>query len=390
MCRSTSRISASGQAFELLANKVTVLGPVTSEDYPLQKKRHSLEFLREIGHLRPRTNTFSAMFRVRNCLSYLVHKFFQERGFIWAHTPILTATDAEGAGEMFQVTTLDLERLEKNKAGKVDYQKDFFGKPTHLTVSGQLQAEFLALSMGNVYTFGPTFRAENSNTSRHLSEFWMIEPEMAFAELSDDMDLAEQFLQYLLKGVLDQCEDEILFFEKFYKNVSLNELKILAEKKFQRLSYSDAIHQLKQTKRKFEHKVEWGIDLQTEHERFLSEEICKGPVTIYDYPKDIKAFYMRLNDDERTVAAMDLLIPKIGELIGGSQREERLAQLQTRMREMNVPEENLQWYSDLRRFGSVPHAGFGLGFERLLMYVTGIQNIRDVIMCPRTPMNISF
>ncbi|NRA43977.1 MAG: asparagine--tRNA ligase [Oligoflexales bacterium] len=381
---------AKGQKWEVLAKELVVIGEAPADTYPLQKKGHSLEFLREIAHLRPRTNTFGAVFRVRNVLAQAVHEFFRQRDFIWAHTPILTASDCEGGGEMFKVTCLDLENPPKDGQGKVDYSKDFFGKAANLTVSGQLEAEFLALSLGDVYTFGPTFRAENSHTTRHLSEFWMIEPEMAFADLQVDMDLAQSFVAYLVKQVLEKCPDELAFFEKLYKNIKVSDLEKLAGSSFVQMSYTDAVKTLQDSKKKFEYPVEWGVDLQTEHERFLTEHICKGPVTVFDYPKDIKAFYMRQNDDDKTVAAMDVLVPGVGELIGGSQREERLDLLDSKMDALGIPKADLQWYLDLRRFGSVPHAGFGMGFERMVMYVTGMQNIRDVIMCPRTPNLIDF
>jgi len=376
-----------GQSIEIEVSDIEIFGDANPEEYPLQKKGHSLEFLREISHLRPRTNTFGAVFRVRNLLSDAVHNFFQGRGFTWIHTPIITASDSEGAGDLFTVTSLALE-----KAGKcgIDFSQDFFGKRTFLTVSGQLEAEFMAMSIGDVYTFGPTFRAENSNTSRHLSEFWMIEPEMAFADLNDDMQLAEDFVHFLCREVLEKGENEIAFFEKFYKNTSVNELRTLAEKPFVRITYTDAIKELRVVKKKFEFPVEWGLDLQSEHERFLTDKVFKGPVIVTDYPKEIKAFYMRQNPDEKTVAAMDVLVPKIGEIIGGSQREERLEVLERRMLEMEIPLEDMQWYLDLRRYGSAPHAGFGLGLERMVQYITGMNNIRDVIPCPRTPHSIKF
>lgn len=381
---------AKGQKWEVQGETMEILGH-SDQNYPLQKKGHTLEFLREVAHLRPRTNTFGALFRVRNALAQEVHRFFSQRGFMWAHTPILTSSDCEGAGEMFTVSTLDPKNPPLTDTGSVDYSQDFFGKKAHLTVSGQLEAEFLALSMGNVYTFGPTFRAENSNTARHLSEFWMIEPEMAFADLKDDMNLAEDFIKAMTKAVLKECPEELGFFEKMYKNIKVSDLEALSEANFERVSYTDAIGLLQNAKKaKFEYKVEWGVDLQTEHERYLSEKIFKKPVTVYDYPKEIKAFYMRMNDDEKTVAAMDVLVPGVGELIGGSQREERLSRLEGRMDLLGIPKEELQWYLDLRRFGTVPHAGFGLGFERMVMYVTGMQNIRDSILCPRTPNSISF
>ncbi len=379
-----------GQKLEAEISDIHVYGDADTTTYPLQKKGHSLEFLRDIGHLRPRTNTFGAVFRVRNVLADTVHQFFQSMGFIWIHTPIITSSDCEGAGDLFTVTNLDLANLPKEDKGQIDFSQDFFSKRAYLTVSGQLEAEFMAMSLGDVYTFGPTFRAENSNTSRHLSEFWMIEPEMAFADLNDDIDLAEKFIQTLCRNVLEKCEDEIAFFEKFYKNTSIAELKALSEKPFVRITYTDAIKELEKSGEKFEFPVKWGVDLQSEHERYLTDKVFKGPVAVSDYPTDIKAFYMRLNDDEKTVAAMDVLVPKVGEIIGGSQREERLAVLESRMEQLDVPLENMQWYLDLRRYGSAPHAGFGLGFERFVQYITGMSNIRDVIPCPRAPQTIKF
>lgn len=398
-CNTGAAIKASGvlkespgkrQKVEVEVSDIEVFGGADSEKYPLQKKGHTLEYLREIGHLRPRTNTFGAVFRVRNILSRAVHEFFQSRGFLWIHTPIITSSDCEGAGDLFTVTSLDLEKLPRGNNGDIDFSRDFFGRRAYLTVSGQLEAEFLAMSMGDVYTFGPTFRAENSNTSRHLSEFWMIEPEMAFADLNDDVQLAEDFVRALCSQVLEKCKGEIAFFEKFYKNTSVKELQDLAEKPFFRITYTDAIKELEKTKINFEFPVKWGLDLQSEHERHLTDNVFKGPVIVTDYPKEIKAFYMRLNQDEKTVAAMDILVPKIGEIIGGSQREERLDILKDRMQEMEIPRENMEWYLDLRRFGSAPHAGFGLGFERLVQYITGMPNIRDVIPCPRAPQSIKF
>jgi asparaginyl-tRNA synthetase len=381
---------AQGQRFEIEVSEIEVFGDADPANYPLQKKGHTLEFLREIGHLRPRTNTFGAVFRVRNILSEAVHEFFQSRGFIWVHTPIITASDCEGAGDLFTVTTLDLEKLPKGDNGGTDFNQDFFGKRAYLTVSGQLEAEFLAMSLGDVYTFGPTFRAENSNTSRHLSEFWMIEPEMSFADLKDDMSLAEDFFRFLCKRVLERAESEIAFLGKFYKNTSAAELRTLSEKPFVHISYTDAIKELERSKEKFEFPVKWGLDLQSEHERYLTDMVFQGTAIVTDYPKEIKAFYMRLNDDGKTVAAMDVLVPKVGEIIGGSQREERLDVLNERMHRSGIPFENMEWYIDLRRFGSAPHAGFGLGFERLVQYITGMHNIRDVIPCPRAPQSIKF
>jgi asparaginyl-tRNA synthetase len=379
-----------GQNVEVEVAEIEVFGRTDQEKYPLQKKGHSLEFLREIGHLRPRTNTFGAVFRIRNILSETVHEFFQSRGFIWVHTPIITASDCEGAGDLFTVTSLDITNPPKNENGEVDYAQDFFGKRAFLSVSGQLEAEFLAMSLGDVYTFGPTFRAEDSNTSRHLSEFWMIEPEMAFADLQDDMQLAEDFFRYLCKKTLDRGEKEIAFLEKFYKRTSIDELRVLAHNPFERISYSDAIKELEKAVQKFEFPIKWGLDLQSEHERYLTDTVFQCPVIVTDYPAEIKAFYMRLNSDEKTVDAMDVLVPKIGEIIGGSQREERLEVLEMRMKQMKIPDEDLQWYLDLRRFGSAPHAGFGLGFERFVQYICGMANIRDVIPCPRAPRSIQF
>ncbi len=381
---------AKGQKVEVEVSEIEVFGEADSDRYPLQKKGHSLEFLREIGHLRARTNTFGAVFRVRNILADAAHEFFQSRGFIWIHTPIITASDCEGAGELFTVTSLDLKNIPRKDGGDIDFSRDFFGRQAFLTVSGQLQAEFLTMSLGNVYTFGPTFRAENSNTSRHLSEFWMIEPEMAFADLGDDIKLAEDFLHALCLKVLEKGEKEIAFFERHYKTISVEELRLLAEKPFVQISYTDAVNELQGAKEKFEFAVKWGSDLQSEHERYLTDKIFKGPVVVTDYPKEIKAFYMRLNPDGKTVAAMDVLVPKIGEIIGGSQREERLEVLEDRMRQAGMPVEGMQWYLDLRRFGTAPHAGFGLGFERFVQYITGMTNIRDVIPCPRAPQTIRF
>lgn len=381
---------AKGQRIEVEVSELNLFGGADPVAYPLQKKGHTLEFLREIGHLRSRTNTFGAVFRMRNILAAGVHKFFQERGFAWVHTPIITSGDCEGAGELFTVTGLNLGELPKDEWGDVDFSRDFFGRHAYLTVSGQLEAEFLAMSMGKVYTFGPTFRAENSNTSRHLSEFWMIEPEMAFADLADDMLLAEDFLRFLCREALDRGDRELAFLENQYKRTSRVELANMAESFFTRMTYTDAVAELLHAKEKFEFPVEWGLDLQSEHERYLTDTVCKGPVIVTDYPREIKAFYMRSNDDGKTVAAMDVLAPKIGEIIGGSQREERLDLLEKRMTELGIPNEGLEWYLDLRRFGSAPHAGFGLGFERLVQFVTGMANIRDVIPCPRAPRTIGF
>ncbi|HWR89090.1 MAG TPA: asparagine--tRNA ligase [Dissulfurispiraceae bacterium] len=381
---------AKGQRVEVEVSEIEVFGVADPATYPLQKKGHTLDFLREIGHLRPRTNTFGAVLRMRNILARAVHTFFQDRGFMWVHTPIITASDCEGAGELFTVTSLDFAGLPRNESGAVDFGEDFFGKRAFLTVSGQLEAEFLAMALGNVYTFGPTFRAENSNTTRHLSEFWMVEPEMAFAGLAEDMKLAEDFLRFLFRTAVEQGGGEISFFASHYKNMSVEELGALAESHFAHMTYTEAIRELEKSQEKFEFPVRWGLDLQSEHERYLTDRVVKGPVIVTDYPKEIKAFYMRMNDDGRTVAAMDVLMPKIGEIIGGSQREERLDVLEERIAQVGIPGESLEWYLDLRRFGSAPHAGFGLGFERLVQYVTGMGNIRDVIPCPRAPRLIGF
>lgn len=376
------------QPFEIKATEV-ILEAASDSDFPLQKKKHSFEYLRTIAHLRPRSNTFSAVFRVRSLAAYAIHKFFNERGFVYAHTPIITASDAEGAGEMFQVTTLDLENIEK-KDGVVDFSKDFFGKASNLTVSGQLEAEIFALSHKKTYTFGPTFRAENSNTTRHASEFWMIEPEVAFADLNDNMDLAEDMVKYIIKYVMENAPEEMEFFNNFIDKGIFDRLKNVVESDFGRITYTEAIEILKKNNDKFEYPVEWGTDIQTEHERYLAEQIFKRPVFVTDYPKDIKAFYMRMNDDGKTVTAMDLLVPGVGEMIGGSQREERLDMLIKRMKEMNIPEEEMWWYLELRKYGGVKHAGYGLGFDRILMYITGMTNIRDVIPFPRTPKSAEF
>jgi asparaginyl-tRNA synthetase len=376
---------AKGQKYELDVVSIRVIGEADPETYPLQKKGHTLEYLREIEHLRPRSNTFGAVFRIRNILAFAVHEFFQNRNFHWIHTPIITSSDCEGAGELFSVTTLNLSDLPKNSMGTVDYSQDFFGNSAFLTVSGQLEAEFLSMALGNVYTFGPTFRAENSNTTRHMSEFWMIEPEMAFADLSDDINLAVELIKYLCKVVTEKGYNELSFLEKHYKDNSIDNLKSLSESAFNHITYTEAVKELLKTKIKFDFPVEWGQDLQTEHERCLTEVICKGPVVVTDYPKEIKPFYMRVNDDEKTVAAMDVLVPQVGEIIGGSQREERLVILKKRMQQLGTSLEGYKWYLDLRIFGSAPGAGFGLGFDRFVQYVTGMQNIRDVIPCPRTP-----
>ena len=377
------------QPFEIKAKAVTVEGTSTP-DYPLQPKRHSMEFLREIGYLRPRTNMFSAVFRVRSLVAYAIHKFFQDQDFVYVHTPEITASDAEGAGEMFQVTTLDLDNLPRTEDGKIDYSQDFFGKKTNLTVSGQLEAEIFALAFRNVYTFGPTFRAENSNTARHASEFWMIEPEMAFADLNDYLEVAEDMIKYIINFVLEKAPEEMQFFNSFVDKTLLARLDNIVNSDFGRVTYTEAVELLQKSGKEFQYPVEWGIDLQTEHERYLTEEIFKKPVFVTDYPKDIKAFYMRLNDDGKTVAAADLLVPGVGEIIGGSQREERLEVLEKRMEEMGLNKEDYWWYCNLRKFGGVKHAGYGLGFERIIMYVTGVQNIRDVLPFPRTPKTAEF
>ena len=380
---------AAGQAFELKAKKVEIINRAL-ENYPLQKKKHSFEFLRTIAHLRGRSNTFSAVFRLRSALSFAIHKFFNEEDFAYIHTPIISTSDAEGAGEMFPVTSLDLKNPPLDENGEIDYKEDFFGKKVGLTVTGQLNAEALIMGLNKVYTFGPAFRAENSYTTRHASEFWMMEPEMAFADLKDDMDLEEKMLKYLINYILKEIPEEMEFFDKFIENGLIERLKKLADSNFRRMTYTEAIEILEKSGKKFEYPVKWGIDLQTEHERYISEEVVAGPVFITDYPKEIKAFYMRVNDDGKTVAAVDLLVPGIGEIIGGSQREERLDILEKRIEEMGLNEEDYSWYLDLRRFGSVKHAGFGLGFERLIMYLSGMANIRDVIPFPRTPKNADF
>ena len=371
------------QPLEINADSVELLD-VCPSDYPLQKKRHSVEFLRTMPHLRPRTNTFAAAFRVRSTAAYAIHKFFQENGFVYVHTPLITGSDCEGAGEMFRVTTLDLNNLPHTEDGKVDFSQDFFGRSTNLTVSGQLEGEAMALAFGKIYTFGPTFRAENSNTPRHAAEFWMIEPEMAFADLTDYMDNAEAMVKYVIGYVLEQCPDEMAFFNQFFDKGLLERLNALVNAEFARVSYTDAVELLKQHNDQFQYKVEWGVDLQTEHERYLTEQIFKKPVFVTDYPKEIKSFYMRQNEDGKTVAAADMLVPGVGELIGGSQREERYDLLKARMDELGMDCTDYTWYMDLRRFGSAKHAGYGLGFERLIMYLTGIPNIRDVLPFPRT------
>ncbi|MBD1849881.1 asparagine--tRNA ligase [Leptolyngbya sp. ST-U4] len=379
-----------GQRIELQASSITVYGEADAETYPLQKKRHSFEFLRDIAHLRARTNTIGAVFRVRNACSTAIHQFFQERGFLWVHTPIISANDCEGAGELFTVTNLDLKQVPKTDAGEIDYSQDFFGRRAFLTVSGQLEAEIMAMAFTNVYTFGPTFRAENSNTSRHLAEFWMVEPEMAFCDLIDNMDLAEAFLKHIFRYVLEHCPEDMEFFNQRIDNSVLATADNIINNEFERITYTDAIALLEKADRKFEFPVSWSLDLQSEHERYLAEDLFKKPVIVTDYPAQIKAFYMRLSDDEKTVRAMDILAPKIGEIVGGSQREERLEVLQRRIQQLGLPEEELWWYLDLRRFGTVPHAGFGLGFERVVQFMTGMTNIRDVIPFPRTPLNAEF
>ena len=377
------------QPFEIKAEKIE-LEFASDLDYPLQKKRHTFEYLRTISHLRPRTNTFNAVFRVRSVLSYAIHKFFQERGFVYVHTPIITSSDCEGAGEMFNVSTLNLNDLPKTEDGKIDYTKDFFGKPAHLTVSGQLNVETYAFAFRNVYTFGPTFRSENSNTVKHASEFWMIEPEICFADLKDDMDLAEDMVKYIIKYVMDNCPEEMEFFNSFIDKGLFDKLNNVMHSDFARITYTNAIKELEKNNDKFEFPVHWGSDLQTEHERYLCEVLFKKPVFVTDYPAEIKAFYMKQNPDGKTVAAADLLAPGIGEIIGGSQREDDLEVLKKKIKELGMKEEDYWWYLDLRKYGSVRHAGFGLGFERMMMYLTGMQNIRDVIPFARTPKNCEF
>lgn len=379
-----------GQSCEVQAQTLEVFGTADPATYPLQKKGHSLEFLREIAHLRPRTNTFGAVLRIRSALAFAIHKFFQERGFYYLNTPLITASDCEGAGAMFQVTTLDIANPPRDEEGRVDYSADFFGKPTALTVSGQLEGELGATALGAIYTFGPTFRAENSNTPRHLSEFWMIEPEVAFIDIADNMDLAEDFIKYCISYALERCHDDIEFLSQMYDQELEARLRSIVDSTFVRLTYTEGVKILQESGRKFEFPVSWGIDLQSEHERYLVEEHFKCPVILTDYPKDIKAFYMKLNDDGRTVRAMDVLFPKIGEIIGGSEREASYDKLQQRIEELNIPMKDMWWYLDTRRYGTVPHAGFGLGFERLVLFVTGMTNIRDVIPFPRTPNNAEF
>ncbi len=380
-----------GQRFEIHADSVEVVGWVENPDtYPIQPKRHSMEFLRDVAHLRPRTNTFSAMLRVRNTMAQAVHQFFNQQGYFWLHTPIITASDCEGAGDLFRVSTLDMMNLPKDDKGNIDYSQDFFGKEAYLTVSGQLNAETYACALSKVYTFGPTFRAENSHTQRHLAEFWMVEPEVAFADLNDAAQLAEDFLKYLVKQVLENNMDDMKFFNSFVDKTAIMRLETLLDDTFERVNYADALEILKQSAKKFEYEVKWGLDLQTEHERYLTEEHFKKPIVVMNYPEEIKPFYMRLNDDGKTVAAMDVLVPGIGEIMGGAQREERLDYLLNRMEQHNLDLVEYKWYTDLRRYGTVPHAGFGAGFERLVSYVTGLSNVRDVIPFPRTPGTAKF
>ncbi len=379
----------SKQPFEVKCEELSVLA-TSEKDYPLQKKRHTMEFLREIAYLRPKSNTFSSVFRVRSIISQSIHEFFGNRNFVYVHTPIITASDCEGAGEVFQVTTLDMNDVPRNDRGEVDYSQDFFAKETGLTVSGQLEGEAFALALRNIYTFGPTFRAENSNTTRHASEFWMVEPEIAFADLEDDMKLAEDMIKYIISSVLKKAPEEMNFFNSFIDKGLIERLENILNSDFEKITYTKAIEILENSSEKFQYPVSWGVDLQTEHERYITEKVFKKPVFVTDYPKDIKAFYMRLNDDGKTVAACDLLVPGVGEIIGGSQREERLDILESRMKEMNLDSSDYQWYLNLRKYGGVRHAGFGLGLERIVMYITGITNIRDVIAFPRTPKNAEF
>ncbi len=378
-----------GQKVEIQAKEIQVYGTADAESYPLQKKGHTMEFLREIAHLRPRTNTFGAVFRIRHAMAYAIHHYFNKNGFYYIHTPIITGSDAEGAGEMFRVTTLDMNKLPRSEDGEINYKEDFFGKETNLTVSGQLEGELAALALGKIYTFGPTFRAENSNTPRHLAEFWMIEPEMAFYEAKENMDLAEDMLKFLISYALENCYDDIEFLNNMYDKELIARLRSVIEKPFTRLTYTEAIEVLTPKNTTFEYQVEWGTDLQKEHENYLVEHF-NGPVILTDYPKQIKAFYMKQNDDGKTVRAMDVLFPWIGEIIGGSQREEDFEKLSSRMKEMHIPEKEMWWYLDTRKFGTCPHSGFGLGFERLILFVTGMNNIRDVIPFPRTPKNAEF
>ncbi len=380
----------SGQAVEIQAREIVLYGEADPNTYPLQKKGHSMEFLRSIAHLRPRTNTFGAVLRIRHAMAFAIHKYFNDKGFVYLHTPIITESDCEGAGEMFQVTTLDMGNPPRTENGQVDYSQDFFGKQTSLTVSGQLEGELGAMALGEIYTFGPTFRAENSNTPRHLAEFWMIEPEMAFYEIEDNMELAEDFIKYLVRYALDNCMDDIRFLNDMFDKELIGRLESVANTEFVRLTYTEGIRILEESGQKFEFPVSWGVDLQSEHERYLVEKHFKRPVIMTDYPKDIKAFYMKQNEDGKTVRGMDVLFPKIGEIIGGSERESSLEKLEARIKELSMSRDNLEWYIDTRRFGSAPHSGFGLGFERLLLFVTGMANIRDVIPFPRTPKNAEF
>ena len=380
---------ARGQAVELKAERVELIGPVDPASYPLQKKRHSFEFLRTIAHLRPRTNTFGAVARVRNAVSYGIHKFFQDRGFVYIHTPIITGSDCEGAGELFHVTSLDLEEVAR-KGEEIDFSQDLFGRPANLTVSGQMEAEAYALALGKVYTFGPTFRAENSNTSRHLAEFWMIEPEMAFCDLKGNIEVARGLLRFIFNWVLERCEEDLKFFNRFIDQTVVSTLELVANGDYEVITYTRAVELLSESGKKFEFHVGWGLDLRSEHERYLCEEVFNKPIIIIDYPKDIKPFYMKLNDDEKTVRAMDVLVPRVGEIIGGSEREDRYEVLERRMRETGINPEDYWWYLDLRRYGSAPHSGFGLGLERLIQFITGLSNIRDVIPFPRTPGNLEF
>jgi len=392
ICVEGSLVASVGsrQAVEIQAKKLILYGSADPEKYPLQKKGHSMEFLREIGLLRPRTNTFGAILRIRHAMAFAIHRFFNDKGFYYLHTPLITGSDAEGAGAMFQVTTLDIDNPPRTPEGKIDFSSDFFGKPTYLTVSGQLEGELGAMALGEIYTFGPTFRAENSNTPRHLAEFWMIEPEMAFYEIKENMDLAEEFIKYLVKYALDNCFDDLRFLNDMFDKELIDRLESVINTDFVRLTYTEGVDILMKSGQKFEYPVFWGTDLQSEHERYLVEKHFKKPVILTDYPKEIKAFYMKQNDDGKTVRAMDVLFPKIGEIIGGSQREESLEKLEKRIAELNMGIESLWWYLDTRRFGTAPHSGFGLGFERLLLFVTGMSNIRDVIPFPRTPKNAEF
>ena len=390
VCGDLVESQGSGQSVEIQAKEITLYGEADPNTYPLQKKGHSMEFLRGIAHLRPRTNTFGAVLRIRHAMAFAIHKYFNDKGFVYLHTPLITASDCEGAGEMFQVTTLDLENLPKNENGLIDYSQDFFGKQTSLTVSGQLEGELGAMALGEIYTFGPTFRAENSNTPRHLAEFWMVEPEMAFYEIEDNMNLAEDFIKYLVKYALDNCADDIKFLNDMFDKELIERLESVIKTEFVRLPYTEGIKILEASGEKFEYPVSWGVDLQSEHERYLVEKHFKKPVIMTDYPKEIKAFYMKQNEDGKTVRGMDVLFPKIGEIIGGSERESSLEKLEARIDELGMSRKNLDWYIDTRRFGTAPHSGFGLGFERLLLFVTGMSNIRDVIPFPRTPKNAEF